>query len=217
MKRIRVALADDHALFRTGLRTLLSQLEGIEIVSEAQNGLEIVKQALELRPDVIVMDISMKLMNGIEATAEIRAKAPGIKIIMLSMHDAEEYVAQALRAGASGYLLKDSTEPEIEQAIAAVMRDEIYLTSRVSRHIVDAYLKSTDGDSSPYSVLTPRQRQLLKLIAEGLTTKDIAFRLDLSVKTVEAHRAQIMQRLGIRDVPGLVRYAVRNGLVSPER
>jgi DNA-binding NarL/FixJ family response regulator len=217
MKRVRVVLADDHVLFRTGLRALLAELEGVDVIAEAQNGEEAVNQTAEHHPDVVIMDISMKLLNGLEATARIKAESPAVKVIILSMHDAEEYVAQALRVGASAYLLKESTEPEIEHALAAVLRGETYLTPRVSKYIVDGYLRSTEAESSSFTVLTSRQRQLLQMIAEGHSTKETAFRLKLSIKTVESHRARIMERLGIHDVAGLVRYAIRNGLISSDK
>ena len=217
MKPVRVVLADDHVLFRVGLRTLLMRIPGVEVAAEATNGAEAVKYVTEHRPDIVIMDISMKVLNGLEATAQIKAQCPDVKVIILSMHDAEEYVAQALRAGASGYLLKDSTEPEIEPALAAVVLGETYLTPRVSRQVVDGYLRGSAADPSAFTVLTGRQRQLLQMIAEGYSTKETAFRLGLSIKTVESHRTQIMERLGIHDVAGLVRYAIRNGLISSSK
>ena len=173
--------------------------------------------AVQHHPDVALMDISMQGLNGLEATAQIKTRCPAVNVIILSMHDTPDYVARALRVGATGYLLKDSAEPELELALSAVMRGETYLSPRVSKQVVDAYLHSTVAGHSPLDLLTPRQREILQLIAEGHNAKDIAFRFELSVKTVENHRAQIMERLGIRDVAGLTRFAIRVGLVSSDK
>lgn len=215
MKPLRVLLADDHKLFRAGIRSLLSELRYIEIVAEAADGDEAIALAREHRPDIVLMDISMKGLSGLEAAARIHTEMPSVRVIMLSMHDGDEHVAQALHAGACGYLLKDSAEPELEFALNAVARGDTYLSPPASTHVIDAYLRRVAAEPSPLSLLTPRQREILQLIAEGHGTKDIARRLVVSVKTVEAHRAQIMRRIAIRDVPGLVRFAIRNGLVSP--
>jgi DNA-binding NarL/FixJ family response regulator len=214
---LRIVIADDHALFRAGLRALLREMPGAQVIAEAGNGDDAVALARQHRPDVIVMDISMKGLNGLDAAARIKTSAPAVRVIVLSMHDTEDYVAQALRAGASAYLLKDSAEPELELALSAVMRGEIYLSPRVSKPVVDAYVRRSGADGSPLPALTARQREILQLIAEGHSTKRIAGKLSVSVKTIDAHRAQIMERLQIHDVPGLVRYAIRNGLVSLDR
>ncbi|MBI4205262.1 MAG: response regulator transcription factor [Betaproteobacteria bacterium] len=214
MEPLRILLADDHALFRAGLRALLRELPDAQVIAEVGNGNDAVELTRQHHPDVVVMDISMKGLNGLEATARIKAEAPATKVIVLSMHDSEDYVAQALRAGACGYLLKDSAEPELELALRAVVRGETYLSPRVSKPVVDAYVRSTGADRLPPSPLTARQREILQLIAEGHSTKAIAGQLRVSVKTVETHRAQIMERLEIHDVPGLVRYAIRNGLAA---
>lgn len=216
-KPLRILIADDHALFRAGLRALLREMPSVQVIAEAGTGDDAVVLARAHRPDAIVMDISMKGLNGLDATARIKASAPATRVIVLSMHDSEDYVAQALRAGASAYLLKDSAEPELELALKAVMRGEIYLSPRVSKPVVDAYVRRCGGGGSPPPALTARQREILQLIAEGHSTKRIAGKLNVSVKTIDAHRAQIMERLQIRDVPGLVRYAIRNGLVSLDR
>lgn len=216
-KPLRLLIADDHALFRAGLRALLREMPSVQVIAEAGTGDDAVVLARAHRPDAIVMDISMKGLNGLDATARIKASAPATRVIVLSMHDSEDYVAQALRAGASAYLLKDSAEPELELALKAVMRGEIYLSPRVSKPVVDAYVRRCGAGSSPPPALTARQREILQLIAEGHSTKRIAGKLNVSVKTIDAHRAQIMERLQIRDVPGLVRYAIRNGLVSLDR
>jgi DNA-binding NarL/FixJ family response regulator len=218
VKPRRILLADDHALFRAGMRSLLRVLPDVEVVAEAGNGREAVELARQHHPDLVVMDISMKELNGLDATLRIKTETPGIQVIILSMHDSEDFVARALRAGASGYLLKDSAEPELELALNAVLRGETYLSPRVSKHVVDAFVERADASSpSPDSQLTARQREILQLLAEGHGTKEVAYRLGVSIKTVESHRAQIMKRLDIWDVPGLVRYAIRSGLVSLDK
>ena len=216
MAAIRVILADDHALVRAGMRSLLRDIEGVEVVGEAADGAQALALAERERPDVVLLDIAMKGMNGLEAAARFRELHPGIKVIILSMHASEEYVLQALRAGAAAYLIKDSATAELELALRSVMRGETYLSPAISRQVVEGYVQRV-GAGTGEDPLTPRQREVLKRIAEGRSTKEIAFDLGLSVKTVETHRAQIMERLGIRDVAGLVRYAMRTGLVPPEK
>lgn len=216
MKAVRVLLADDHVLVRTGIKMLLQGIDGIEVVGEASDGREAVELVGKLRPRIVLMDISMQNLNGLEATAQIRREQPDTRVIILSMSADETHVAQALRAGASGYLLKDATPDELNMALTAVEGGNTYLTPRVSRQVIEGFVGHlTEGESS-LDLLTPRQREILQLIAEGQSTKEIAFKLGLSVKTVETHRSQIMDRLNIRDVPGLTRFAVRNGLVSPD-
>jgi len=212
---LRILLADDHALVRAGMRSLLQDLGDIEVVAEASDGAEALAAAERARPDVVLMDIAMKGMNGLEAAARLRERQPGVKIIILSMHTSEEYVLLALRAGAAAYLIKDSATSELELALKCVMRGDTYLSPAISRQVVDGYVQRVGASTGP-DPLTPRQREVLKRIAEGRSTKEIAFELNLSVKTVETHRAQIMDRLSIRDVAGLVRYAMRVGLVPPE-
>ena len=213
---VRIVLVDDHRLVRAGIRALLQQVGGVEVIGEADDGRDGVEVTERLRPDVVFMDISMKGLNGIDATAQLRRRNAEVKIIMLSMHAAEEQVARSLQAGANGYVLKEGAVEELETAIEAVLRGELYVSPAVSRGIVDRLLRSTPGTPSPLSLLTPRQKEILQLIAEGRSTKEIAHRLGLSVKTVETHRAQLMQRIGIRDVPGLVRYALRSGLIQAD-
>jgi len=213
---IRVVLADDHALVRAGMRSLLRDIEGVEVVGEAADGAQALALAERERPDVVLLDIAMKGMNGLEAAARFRELHPGIKVIILSMHASEEYVLQALRAGAAAYLIKDSATAELEIALRSVMRGETYLSPAISRQVVEGYVQRV-GAGAGEDALTPRQREVLRRIAEGRSTKEIAFDLGLSVKTVETHRAQIMERVGIRDVAGLVRYAMRTGLVPPEK
>ena len=213
---IRVVLADDHALVRAGIRSLLGAMHDVQVVGEAASGEEALQLAERERPDVILMDIAMKGITGLEAAARVRERQPEVRVVILSMHSGEEYVLQALRAGAAGYLLKDAATGELELALRSVMRGESWLSPAVSRQVVAGYAQQHLGGEVVPDVLTARQREVLKLVAAGKSTKEIAFLLNLSVKTVETHRAQIMERLGIRDVAGLVRYALRTGLVPPE-
>jgi DNA-binding NarL/FixJ family response regulator len=208
----RVILADDHTLVRAGLRSLVDSLSGVAVVGEATNGREALSLAAELRPDVVFMDINMPELNGLEATERISREIPGVRVIILSMLGSEQYVEQALRSGASAYLMKDAEACELELALKAVMRGDTYLSPAAARHATTLAMR---GASAP-DALTSRQREILQLIAEGSTTKDIASKLDLSVRTVETHRMQIMDRLQIRDVAGLVRYAIRMGLIQAE-
>ncbi|HEX9283133.1 MAG TPA: response regulator transcription factor [Gemmatimonadales bacterium] len=212
---LRVVLAEDHTLVRKGIRAVLRQLAGVEVVAEAANGREAIELVRRHGPDVVVMDIAMSGLNGLEATARIAREFPQTRVLILSMHATEEYVAQALRAGATGYLMKGADVPEFELAIRSVARGEPYLTPAVSRHIVEEYLRRVGEPSEP-TILTARQREILQLVAEGCSTKEIAKQLHLSVKTVEAHRGEIMNRLDIHDVAGLVRWAIRAGVVSLE-
>jgi DNA-binding NarL/FixJ family response regulator len=218
MSTTRILLADDHALVRAGLRALIEAIEGTTIVAEAGNGREAVALAKLHAPDVVVMDISMTELNGIEATAQIKAEMPRSRVLILSMHTTDDFVRRALQAGASGYLVKDSAPLELRMALDAVMRDEVYLSPRVSRGVVSGLVGGgpNPGESTLDS-LTPRQREILQLIAEGKSTKEIAFVLEVSIKTVETHRAALMERLDIHDIAGLVLFAVRNDLVSAER
>ena len=216
MRPVRVLLADDHSLFRAGIRALLATVDNVEVVAEAGTG----RQALQLietsPPDIVLMDILMPELNGLDATARITAKFSGVSVIMLSMNAAEEFVLSALRAGAAGYLLKNVSPVELELAIKAVARGETYLSSAVSKHVMDMYVKRVGGQENPIDRLTPRQREMLQLVAEGCSTKDIARKLTISVKTVEMHRSQIMTALDIHDLAGLVRYAIRVGLVAAD-
>jgi DNA-binding NarL/FixJ family response regulator len=213
---IRVLLADDHTLVRAGIRSLLEGLENVEVVGEAGDGQEAVRLAESLRPDIVLLDVGMPGLNGLDVAARLAAQDASIRVLILSMHTSEEYVLRALRAGCAGYLLKGSAVAELAIAVRAVARGETYLSPAVSKHVMDDYVRRTGGATDPIDALTPRQREVLQLVAEGNTSKDIADRLGLSFKTVEAHRAQIMERLGLHDVAGLVRFAVRMGLVRPE-
>ncbi len=216
-KTVRLLLADDHALVRAGLRELVQKVPGIEVVAEANNG----RQALELvqthNPDLVLLDIGMKELNGLEVAERIMREHRGVKILILSMHANEEYVLRALRIGVSGYMLKDSAAAELKLALEAVLAGKTYLSPTISRSAIDSYLHRT-GPQQKAGVeqLTPRQREVLQLIAEGNSTKEIAANLNLSAKTVETHRAQLMERLDIYDVAGLVRFAIREGLVQAE-
>ena len=216
MNPIRVLLADDHTLVRAGIRSLLQGLENVEVVGEAGDGQEAVRLAEALRPDVVLLDVGMPGLNGLDVAARLATHDASIRVLILSMHTSEEYVLRALRAGCAGYLLKGSAVAELEIAVRAVARGETYLSPAVSKHVMDDYVRRTGGATDPIDALTPRQREVLQLVAEGNTSKDIADRLGLSFKTVEAHRAQIMERLGLHDVAGLVRFAMRMGLVRPE-
>lgn len=212
-----IVLADDHALVRSGIRSLLMAIPGIDVVGEADDGNTAIELTNRLKPDVVVMDIAMKGMNGLEAVRRLRADHPDTRFLMLSMYGSEEYVMQALNAGANGYLFKDSAAYELEKAVAEVMQGRQYLDSHISRDALELYMKKVAQDGTPIEVLTPRQREILQLIAEGNNTKEIAYRLNVSAKTIETHRAQLMERLEIRDVPGLVRYAIRTGLTTSDK
>jgi len=216
MKKIRVVLADDHVLVRSGIRSLLEQMSGVEVVGEAGNGREAVKLIKQLKPDVVLMDVAMSQMNGIEATERINKADKDVRVIILSMHSNEEYVLQAIQAGASGYLLKDAATLELELAVRAVSRNEMYLSPGISKHVIESYRKRTVSSSKPIGQLTPRQREILQLIAEGRTTKEIANILGIAIKTVETHRTQMMERLDIHDIAGLVRYSIRVGLIRTQ-
>jgi DNA-binding NarL/FixJ family response regulator len=213
MTTIRIILADDHTLVRAGFRALFQSIEGIEVVAEASDGREALRLIAVHQPDIILMDIAMSGLNGLEAAARVVQEFPDVRVVMLSMHANEEYVLQALRYGAMGYLLKDASVTELELAIKAVVRNETYLSPAVSKHVVE-YVQRIGGEPSSLERLTARQREILQLIAEGCTTQEIAQTLNISIKTVESHRAQLMERLDIHDVAGLVRYAIRMGVVT---
>ncbi len=213
---IRLLLAEDHTLVRAGIHALLNNLAGIQVVAEASDGYQAIDLVAQHQPDIVLMDIAMARLNGLEATTQISSIAPHTHVIILSMHANEEYVLHALRAGAAGYLLKNAGTAELELAIRAVAQGETYLSPAVSKYVIAEYVRRTGGELGIAERLTPRQREILQLIAEGHSTHDIARRLKISVKTVETHRAQLMERLAIHDVAGLVRYAIRTGLISSD-
>ncbi len=213
---MRVVLADDHRLVRAGIRGLVEAIDGVEVVGETGDGREALALIERTRPHVALVDITLPGLNGLEVARRARAVSPGTRVVILSMHASEGYVAQALRTGVAGYLLKDSAAAELRLAIEAVLRDEIYLSPSISTTVVRSLIEGGRPLDDPLAVLTPRQREILQLIAEGANTKEIAARLEISVKTVETHRALLMERVGIHDVPGLVRFAIRCGLVSAD-
>jgi DNA-binding NarL/FixJ family response regulator len=214
---LTVLIADDHRLFRDGLRNLLSETKDARVVAETTDGAETVAAALKLKPDIVLMDISMPELNGIEATRRIVAQSGATKIIMLSMHSDTRFVTEALKAGATGYLLKDCAFEEVLRAVKAVSEGAIYLSSRISESVIRDYVaiaKSVPG--SAFSTLSAREREVLQLLAEGKSTKETAGKLHVSVKTVETHRKQIMDKLDIHSVAELTKYAIREGLTPLE-
>ena len=211
MKRIRILLADDHAVVRQGFKMILAAQSDMEIVGEAANGREAVELAQQLSPDVVVMDVSMPELNGIEATRRLASSVPHARVVALSMHKDSVYVREILRAGARGYLLKDSGAADLVAAIRAVASGESYLSPAVSNAVLDDYRRIA---TNPIDLLTSREREVLQLLAEGKTNKEIAGVLNLSVYTVDAHRGRIMEKLNLHSIGELVRFAVRNGLVD---
>jgi len=213
---IRVLLAEDHHLVRQGLRALLERESDIEVVGEAADGLEALRLIETSRPDVVVMDITMPGLNGLEVLRRIRPRLPQVQVLMLSVHEGEEYVLRALQAGASGYLLKRSLSAELLIAIRAAQRGEMFLSPAVSPALINRILQgvSSEENKTPYDKLTPREREVFQLIAEGRTNQAIAHRLGISVRTVETHRANLMKKLEIHDVAGLTRLAIQLGLVE---
>ncbi len=216
MTKLRILLADDHKLVRAGLRVLLERIPDMEVVGETADGQDALRQIAELRPDVALVDVSMPGLNGIETAARVAREHPATRVLIVSMHLDEEYVHRALSAGAAGYLLKTSELEELEIAVRAVGRGETWLSPDVSARVVRSLGKGDKAGASPYELLTQRQREVLQLIAEGRSTKQIAQRLGISVKTVETHRSELMERLGIHGIAGLVRYAIRAGIVRPD-
>ena len=217
---MHLLLVDDHALVRSGLRLILAQIEPDATVDEALDGRDALRAVARQVPDICLLDITMPGLNGLDALPLLQQVAPRMRILVLSMHTDREYVAQALRRGAQGYLLKDSAVEELADAIAAVRQGRPYLSRGLTSDLLADYLRAggTAPPAAPGPVpalLTPRQREVLQLVAEGLSMRDIGQRLNLSVKTIETHRAELMRRLDIFDVAGLTRYAVRHGIVSP--
>ncbi|MHB8405842.1 MAG: response regulator [Gammaproteobacteria bacterium] len=206
---ITVLIADDHSIFRAGLVKLLQTLADVQVIAEASSGREAVELAVKAHPDIVIMDLAMGEVNGLDATAQIHAQHADIRVIILSMHANEEYVAQALSSGASAYVLKEATPDELKLAIEAVSRGGIFLSAAISKRVVEDYFSQAAGKPGHIQHLTPRQKQILHLISEGKNVKQIAFELKVSVKTVESHRAQLMERLGIPNAAALVHYAAR--------
>ncbi|HMG76600.1 MAG TPA: response regulator transcription factor [Pyrinomonadaceae bacterium] len=212
--QIRVLLADDHKLVRAGIRSLLARLPDVEVIAEASDGREAIQLVEKNEPQIVLMDLAMPELNGLEATQHLTRTFPKVRVIILSIYADEEHVYQALCAGAAGYLLKGAATEELELAIRSVARGETYLSPPVSKPVIMEYIRRTNAGRNSRERLSPRQTQILKLIAEGKTTKQVALELAISVKTVETHRSALMMRVGVRDVAGLVRYAVRIGLVD---
>jgi two-component system response regulator NreC len=215
---IRVLLADDHTIVRQGVRMVLEAMGDISVVAEAEDGQQAVELAVQLRPDVAVVDLTMPRLGGVEAIRQIRRDSPGTEVVVLSVHDSEAYVVQALRAGAAGYVLKRNAATELAEAIRAAQQGQAYLHPLIARRVIDDYLSrihaSDDAVSEPHERLTPREREVLQLAAEGHTTRAIAGLLSLSTKTVEHHRASVMTKLGLHGQTELVKYAIRAGLVE---
>jgi DNA-binding NarL/FixJ family response regulator len=210
---MRLLIADDHGIMRSGLRLLLDRQVDMEVIAEAADGVEAVEMALRVRPDICVVDVAMPRMTGLQATVEIRAHAPEISVLVLSMHDDERYLFEALQAGAAGYVLKREADHALVEAVRAVARGEPFMTTAAEASLVREWM--ADDSSGPAEPLTPREREVLKLIAEAFTNREIGAILHLAEKTVESHRANLMRKLGMRDRVELVRYAIRRGLIEP--
>jgi two-component system response regulator NreC len=216
MKKLRILLADDHVVMRTGLRALLERQPNLEVVGESENGRETVTLASSLRPDVVVMDVGMPILNGIDATQTIVAECATIAVIILSMHADESYVMRALKAGARGYLLKDSAAADLIGAIQSVSQGKSFFSPKVSRILAEDYVRvlKQKGAADTYDLLTSREREILQLLAEGKTNKEVATALNISPYTVETHRSHILQKLNLHNSAELVLYAVRKGIIS---
>ena len=210
---MRLLVADDHGIMRSGLRLLLDRQPDMEVVAEAADGIEAVELALRERPDICILDVAMPRMTGLQATVEIRAHAPEIAVLVLSMHDDERYLFEALQAGAAGYVLKREADQALVEAVRAVGRGEPFMTNAAERSLVREWM--ADESTGPQEPLTLREREVLKLIAEAHTNREIGELLHLSSKTVESHRANLLRKLGMRDRVELVRYAIRRGLIEP--
>jgi DNA-binding NarL/FixJ family response regulator len=215
MRPIRVLLADDHQLVRAGFHALINTLSGFEVVAEAGDGREALQMMEKFQPDIALLDLIMPELDGLGATAQVATVSPNTRVIILSMNAGADSVLRAMRAGAVGYLLKDVSPTELELALRSVARNQTYLCAGASQHVITGYIQSTDT-SDPLDQLTTRQREVLQLIAQGCTTKEVARKLQISVKTAETHRSMLMQELGIHDLAGLVRFAIRTGLISAD-
>ena len=217
MSKIRVLIVDDHGIVRAGIRSLLEDQADIEVVGEAGSGWKAIELAIRLQPDVVLMDIAMGDLSGLEATQEIRERAPDVNVLALTMHDREEYFFAMLRAGALGYVLKESEPDELLAGIRAVHRGEAFLSPAVTKAVLEDYLiQRTDQAQPRFDNLTLREQEVLRLAAEGKTTREIADMLHLSVKTIEKHRSSMMRKLGLQSLPDLIKYAIRKGLIEVE-
>ncbi len=216
MSKIKVFLADDHQVLREGIRLLLEKVTDMEMVGEADNGGEAVAKVSQLMPDIVLMDITMPGLNGLEATRQIKQRHPSIKVLILTMHETDQYLSEMLEVGASGYVVKTTTSRELISAIRAVHQGDVYLYPSIARMLVGDYLQRVKSgeEKTSYNGLTPREREILKYIAEGKQNKDIAQLLVISVRTVQAHRSNLMEKLGAHDRTQLVKYAIRKGIIS---
>ena len=218
MRKIKVVVADDHTILRQGIKALLDNQEGIEVVGEAKDGREAIKTIEELLPDVILMDIAMPGLNGLEATRRIKKKFPKVKVVVLTMHANEEYIFQILNAGADGYLVKETAFQDLISAINAVHKGEAFMSPSISKKVMTDYIQRAQGEEKVgFDTLTTREREILQLVAEGNSNKKIAEALFISPKTVETHRAHIMDKLNIHDRAGLIKYAIRKGMTDLDK
>jgi DNA-binding NarL/FixJ family response regulator len=215
----RIVIADDHQIIREGLRSLLGTRDGMEVVAEAADGRQVVNLAREMRPDLVIMDIGMPNLNGIEATRQIIEEQIGPRVIVLSMHSDKRFVAEVFKAGASGYLLKDCAFEELDQAIKSVLEGQTYISSQIAGVVIESYVRRGErpADTGGFSVLTSREREVLQLLAEGKNTKQVANELHVSAKTVETHRRNLMNKLEIDSLAELTKYAIREGFTTLER
>lgn len=216
MSKIKVLLAEDHTIVRKGLRSLLANETEIQVVGEAEDGQQAVQKTVQMLPDVVVMDITMPVLNGLEATRQIKKLCPQVKVVVLTVHSTEEHIFQILRAGASAYVVKQGAVNELIEAIQTAYRGEIYLSPSLSRQLVDEYGRRVEAMEDKYNKLTGREREVLQMIAEGRTNREIAGRLHITIKTVEAHRAHLVDKLGLRSIAELTRYALRKGMIDQD-
>jgi DNA-binding NarL/FixJ family response regulator len=217
MNEITLIIADDHKLFRLGLRQLLDKLKAVKVIGEAATGFEAATLTHDLKPDIVLMDVSMPELNGIEATRRIVDEDPSVRVIILSMHADRRYIQEALRAGAKGYLLKDSAPEEVMRAIQKVIRGQFYLSVKINEQVITEFIRLTESETpTPFSLLSAREREVLQLLAEGKSTREIADKLNVSGKTVETHRQHIMEKLNMHTVAELTKYAIREGLTTLE-
>jgi len=219
MNTIKILIVEDHTIVRKGLCSILKNEKDIDVIGEAENGKEAIKKVEELTPDIVVMDISMPLLNGLDATHHIKRRFPEVKVLILTMHTSEEYVSEILKAGASGYLIKKAAPEELVSEIHAISQGNSFLSPSVSKSVIKKFLQAAGAEArlEKSSLLTEREREVLQLIAEGHSTRKIAELLFISVKTVEAHRSHIMEKLDLHNIADLTRYAIRTGIISSER